>query len=100
MKKLLVFAGLAAALFAPLAAQAQVYPGYDRDRAYCASGRSGQSYNTCMRELKAAHFEARRDRMDNRHNRMERERALNRCENLRGPRDRQICKDRVRAGRY
>jgi hypothetical protein len=60
MKKLALFAFLG--LMSAVPAMAQGEYSYENDRRYCASGRSGMDFNSCMRQLR--HDRERQDRRE------------------------------------
>ena len=66
---------------------------YQRDRAACNSGQSGQDRATCLREAGAARQEARRGRLDDSTAEFERNRLL-RCDRQ-PPQDREDCVRRM-----
>ena len=66
---------------------------YQRDRAACNSGQTGQDRTTCLREAGAALQEARRGRLDDGQARFEQNRLV-RCDSQ-PPEDRQDCVRRL-----
>ncbi|MDH6590945.1 hypothetical protein M2165_000834 [Variovorax sp. TBS-050B] len=65
MKKFFVLAILGLASSLPAFAQRD-YDAYERDRHYCASGRSGVDFNTCMWRVQREREERRQDRREQR----------------------------------
>ena len=65
MKKLVVLAILGLAGSLPAFAQRD-YDAYENDRRYCASGRSGVDFNTCMWRVQRDREERRQERREQR----------------------------------
>jgi len=79
---------------APVAAERSgAEAAYQRERAACNSGQTGQDRATCLREAGAARVEARRGGLDEGQGQLERNRLL-RCDSQ-PPQDRQDCVRRM-----
>jgi hypothetical protein len=71
---------------------------YQRERAACLSGQTGEDRATCLREAGAALVEARRGGLTDPSPSQARSDALDRCNAFRTPQDRRECVARMRSG--